>query len=171
MKLTCPNNYSSYTSSFTVVGGKHTITMKYAQSNNQFLHWSSGSDCHKTSTSEISSLNMVNHEGQFVNYNALIPLSNDEFEPILSYKMMSKCTIISNGRKCYRCPNCHRVYSLTTTLYNHLSYCGKPRRFKCEYCSYSAKLKQHLFQHLKRIHNLVKRSRFDQTLVKQADIA
>lgn len=59
------------------------------------------------------------------------------------------------GERNYACSNCGRRYIHQKHLNQHLKWeCGKPKQFKCPYCSYDTKLKCNLKSHVVRKHEL-----------------
>ncbi|XP_053594313.1 sex determination protein fruitless isoform X21 [Microplitis demolitor] len=67
---------------------------------------------------------------------------------------LNKVKPIAKGES-YSCPNenCHRVYSVKSSLYKHMRYvCGKEPSFKCAFCDYSTFRRYVFIEHVTKHH-------------------
>lgn len=52
-----------------------------------------------------------------------------------------------------QCPHCHRFYNTKLKLKSHIQkYCLKEKKYKCFYCSYRSKRRDHIRRHMVRVH-------------------
>lgn len=63
---------------------------------------------------------------------------------------------LADIEKRFKCSTCNRTYRHYSSLYNHRRYeCGKEPQFECPHCSYRAKRKDALTNHVAVIHGLL----------------
>lgn len=52
-----------------------------------------------------------------------------------------------------QCPHCHRFYDTSAKLKAHIQkYCLKEKKYKCFYCVYRSKRRDHIRRHMHRVH-------------------
>lgn len=59
-----------------------------------------------------------------------------------------------------QCPHCHRYYETEPKLKAHIQkYCLKEKKYKCFYCSYRSKRRDHIRRHMIRVHAVLMNKR------------
>lgn len=54
---------------------------------------------------------------------------------------------------CVQCKLCFRFYETPTKLMHHVQkYCLKEKKYKCFYCSYRSKRRDHIRRHMNKLH-------------------
>ena len=61
----------------------------------------------------------------------------------------------ADGQKDFlQCPHCFRYYLTVAKLKHHIvKYCTKEKKFKCPYCEYRSRRKDHIYRHLSAVHS------------------
>lgn len=69
-----------------------------------------------------------------------------------------------------QCPHCHRFYNTKLKLKAHIQkYCLKEKKYKCFYCSYRSKRRDHIRRHMVRVHATLMNTRVEQGLSMDID--
>lgn len=69
-----------------------------------------------------------------------------------------------------QCPHCHRFYETKIKLKAHIQkYCLKEKKYKCFYCSYRSKRRDHIRRHMLRVHAALMNKRVAQGLSMDID--
>lgn len=69
-----------------------------------------------------------------------------------------------------QCPHCHRFYNTELKLKAHIQkYCLKEKKYKCFYCSYRSKRRDHIRRHMVRVHATQMNIRVEQGLSMDID--
>lgn len=54
---------------------------------------------------------------------------------------------------CVQCKLCYRFYDSPAKLQQHVhKYCTKEKKYKCFYCSYRSKRRDHIRRHMSKLH-------------------
>lgn len=69
-----------------------------------------------------------------------------------------------------QCPHCHRYYETEPKLKAHIQkYCLKEKKYKCFYCSYRSKRRDHIRRHMIRVHAVLMNKRIAMGLTMDID--
>lgn len=75
-----------------------------------------------------------------------------------------------DGSEIPQCPHCHRFYNTKLKLKAHIQkYCLKEKKYKCFYCSYRSKRRDHIRRHMVRVHATQMNIRVEQGLSMDID--
>ena len=83
---------------------------------------------------------------------APVRLKDVKVEPVESTRDNKKWPKTVNGRSVYKCSDCEFSTFWGTTMKRHNEKHIKKEEFKCDHCSFSARLKRHVTAHAIRLH-------------------